>query len=223
MILNSDFKDYYDTLFKYGTDKAVVYNRKEKRIHYPKKTEWVLQIKKLLNIITPVNPFPYDASIVMVGENLYTTRMARKGSEHCNFEEFTNVDCLDYATIESINKNNMVILHGHKQKANSIYRLFDSNKIEPITKHMLKEIQEFTESPIVKFDNDGMVLNCNLSNTMVRINPHLVITELEKFFQTPEPTIVEVGNKYKVKAHGFDERSFKREKGGPTRKRKKIW
>lgn len=69
---------------------------------------------------------------------------------------------------------------------------------------------------------NSVIANPPLNELNFPMDGHLVIQEIMATLNSqPSPTI-EITDPYKAQAHGMDKTSFRRDKGGPTRKRKKV-
>lgn len=60
-----------------------------------------------------------------------------------------------------------------------------------------------------------------LADLQFPLSVHETTMEIHNILQYKDPDVVEVADKYKILGHGYDQSSFRRDKGGPTRKRKK--
>lgn len=68
----------------------------------------------------------------------------------------------------------------------------------------------------------GVVLNPRLKDLFFPMNGGEVVQTIMSFLSSQDPKIVEVADSYRITEHGFDSASFRCEKGGPTRKRKRL-
>lgn len=234
MYINSNFSDYYDFCTKYGQDSKIVYNRKTSNISTVDKTKtWPIGgldvndrshlLKLCSDVMRELNPSitynnltgwtsKHAISFYCVGGHPYflihethtvvsfIEALAYKNDKHGKkFNYLSNSSSSKYNTFESLCKQEkLMALHTHLDVP-----LFGLNYIK------YEYGQKWT-------------LNPSLKEVKFPVDPVVVYTQIFNSLQASEPQMLEVQNKYKVLAHGMDASSFKREPGGPTRKRKKI-
>jgi len=68
----------------------------------------------------------------------------------------------------------------------------------------------------------SVVLNPRLQDVFFPMNGGEAVQTIMGFLSAQDPKTVEIAAPYRIAAHGFDNASFRREKGGPTRKRKRL-
>lgn len=233
MYINSNFSDYYDFCTKYGQDSKIIYNRKTSKVPVHNKTRiWHGPLnnndpshflKLCANAVAELHPSKvytkstgwsnnYPISFYCLGGNPYflihethTAVSFAEAWEYKNdrhqkrngyFSNYTNALGKNFEALCKPEK--LISLHAHLGTP-----VFGLN------------YQEYENS-------QSWTLNPCLKDIKFPVDPVVVYTQIFNSLQASEPQILEVQNKYKVLAHGMDSSSFKRESGGPTRKRKKI-
>ena len=229
MYINSDFIDYYDFCTKYGQDPKIVYNRKtstvptidKKKLGYsPLDSADPSQFLKLCsNVVRELNPSSvytkntgwsssYPISFYCVGGHPYF--LIHETHTVASFMEAWNY------------KNDK------QQQRGGWFSPYSTGKnFEALCKQeKLIQLHAHLGVPLFGLNyNSGFggkwILNPCLKEVKFPVDPMVVYTAIFNSLQSPEPKLVQVDDKYKALAHGMDSCSFKREPGGPTRKRKK--
>lgn len=211
MIINSKFHDYYDTALAYGVDKTIVLNRHEQVVDTPE----------------VISKLPTRYSWGRLGQELYGFWIGFCGKMY--YGERHKV----YAA--------------HKPSENTFY--FNGEKL-PSQKnkrwaHFTKETHDriaqkdytylFAELNVPYFlfqphhwanKGDLILYPCLEDYGFFKVFDSFSANQAIQQFLTNElareKELDEPADKYKILAHGMDGTSFKREKGGPTRKRKKL-
>lgn len=229
MYINSDFTDYYDFCTGFGQDPKIVYNRKTESIS-PKAKSGLINAR-----LDPSDPADFFRMLADLVGNLNPSVSVRAGG-------VWKVDYpISFYSIGGhphfwISETNQIVAYPEareyraskqdKKKSFIFYRPRDYTK--DLTTENLTALHRYLETPVfgVDMSTAGMrttwIKNPNLKNLKFPVDPFDVYAKIFTYFQAPEPTMVQVEDKYKALAHGMDNMSFKREPGGPTRKRKKL-
>jgi hypothetical protein len=238
MYINSNFSDYYDFCTKYGQDPKIVYNRKTSTVPVAGEIKiWLPPPELDVNDPSQFLKFCAHAVATLNPSKTYTKSTGWTSSYPISFycvggspyflihETHTVVSFLeawDYMRSKHIKKKGYFSNH-----TNALGRAF-----EPLCKHeKLMILHAHLDTPLFGLDyynyqnrpgHLGWTLNPSLKEVKFPVDPVVVYTQICNSLQVPEPQLVQVDDKYKALAHGMDICSFKREPGGPTRKRKKI-
>lgn len=221
MIINSDFKDFYDYAQQYGFDPKVVYDRKKETYDFQKplyhsKFHSNQEIhKKLINI-----------KKLMINQSTWSVNNWCLSAYHITEPLFF---CGKIYILEKEKKENQnmtekwLSLEEYKEMLPKIkhYRSYFIRNLEFPTDKEILEIHEFFDSPVIFLDEWTAITNPKLSDLKFYLDGYTVFSEIFQFLTCKPPEMVHIDDKFKVLAHGMDNSSFKRDKGGPTRKRKK--
>lgn len=253
MIINSDFKDYYDFLLNHeNRDPSIVYERKQKsfRIYHPTHPHLREATDKLQCSVAETHllwglrayvrqlemyPRPYiqkhnirtrDVELVLIAGRVFPAAIY---VDHEN-RAFSSERVWDYQT---------PYVHFKDLRALRPYLFNNRHKGEWVVDLKIPEVNpeegfpdeaavyaNKTLAPIVHVEEDwsGSLrfnLNPRLRQLHFPVHPAQVVQWLMQFMAPVDPQPVETEDKYRAQAHGFDKASFRREPGGPTRKRKK--
>lgn len=220
MIIQSKFTDYYDPLVKTFRDEAVVYYRKEERCVDPKSPE-LIDAHKLLRkyMILPTfrqfKPYYLEVSLhcVVFCGKVFPVIVTDISSNRSKF---------DYVNIEE-NLRQHLNYTFWTDKQQTIYSKIKGGYFgEGMFDKGAKEYNEKYKAPIVYYDGRSVTLNPCLKELDFHVHPYTLVQELMMFFQSKKPYVPEPTNQNKVDSHGFNKGSFRRERGGPTRKKKKL-
>lgn len=189
MIINSKFRDYYDTALAHGVDKTVVFNR-HSRFEDFKKEDWKLQLP--LRISWTAFNGPKESFFIGFCGKWY------KGVGHVGWGRGKNFEDVIFTATDGI-------------KDLTLFRKFNAPIIALYTKGLDHEF----------------LINPQLNNFLFykKVDPFTACQEIQMFLQNElaeEKEVGDIPDKYKILSHGMDETSFRRDKGGPTRKRKKL-
>jgi len=239
MYINSNFSDYYDFCTKYGQDSKIVYNRKTSKIPTVDKTLPGRYTIGGYDVNDP-SQFLKLCAIVIRELNPSKTYRLQNGWTSNAPISFYCVGGHPYFLIHETHavvsfaeayayKNDRL---GKRFKYLSNYSTAVCNNFEANCKpEKLMALHAHLDVPLFGLNYRGVehsddhncwVLNPCLKDMKFPVDPVVVYTQIFNSLQAPELQTVEVQNKYKVLSHGMDNASFKRESGGPTRKRKKI-
>lgn len=211
MIIQSDFRDYYDYVFNTHRDNKIIFKRMDKDVHLS--DEYKEEICRYLRPTTGsfYNHTYKDISLILFCGKIYpfvTLQERVRGFTY--YEQYYDVYSYD-----------------------NPYQFFKTNaNLKQLTAQFGEKVEIAQKinkniAPIVLIDeklnyHSIVNINFNLRRYNFPLHANDVAQELMSFLSTPEPEIVEVQDKYKIQGHGYNNQSFRREKGGPTRKRKKV-
>jgi hypothetical protein len=238
MYINSNFTDYYDFCTKYGQDPKIVYNRKTSKVPVVTKNKiWQSPLQYDINDPSQFLKLCAHAVAALNPSKVYTKNTGWTQQYPISFycvggspyflihETHTVVSFLeawDYMRSKQGKKFSYF-----SNATNALGRAF-----EPLCKHeKLMTLHAHLDTPLFALDyynyqnrpgHLGWTLNPSLKDVKFPVDPVVVYTAIFNSLQASELQTLEVQNKYKVLAHGMDNDSFKREPGGPTRKRKKL-
>lgn len=223
MFINSDFNDYYDFGQKFGQDPKVIYNRKKESFGFDNKT--LLNIEQ--NIATSIKNINsclirhhtkkdengktneiFSRCLILCGKPYFLIENYTEYLTWCNsLEEYLNYIDEEIKTDNRF-KWNLTFLKRNISE-------FPSNeKLEQLNRHF--------NSPILLFlGGMNMDKDVCLKDLGFKKDGYEVFSEIFQFLTCKDPDIVYSDDETKIKAHSFDDTSFRRDKGGPTRKRKK--
>lgn len=209
MIIQSKFHDYYDSLAGQYTDKQIVFNREEKPIKdansVPKELTKYLRLESIV-----LGDLSYESisALIFCGV-IYPFFQKVQGSNTTrDFKE-------PYSHLSEPKKlayMSTVAIHLPKYKGEGIPSVV-----------ALEFNKEFAPIVLIEKTRRGFTTTTNpsLVNLKFHLHPFDVYQALFQFLAPTEPPMVKIADEYKVITHGMDETSFRRDKGGPTRKRKK--
>ena len=205
MFINSNFNDYYDFVQKNGQDPAIVYNRKEDHIELRTldketiaKLEAIFILQRRLNCIGKRRIGDPGYEVFVIAGRLFAVRP-------------------DGVQIDDVEAE----LKFHNIRERNDY-IWIRPKYKNVTTKLLEDICSDLGAPIFCFRRNFVIINPNLKARGYKPNAFDVYSLIFNFFQSAEPEMVPANDKTKMQSHGFDNHSFKREAGGPTRKRKKL-
>lgn len=210
MIIQSKFHDYYDSLAAQFTDKRIVYKRDEEQlIEREVIPKALIKYLRLDAIIVGSAEYECINAIIFCGKIYPFFESCKK------YNQITRDYKDPYAHMAVPKKNiysNATTIHLPEYRGEGIYSI----AAEKLNK---------TIAPIVLLEKNGYrfdaTINPQLSRVKFHLHPFVVYQALFQFLAPVEPPMVKTSDSYKVIAHGMDETSFRRDKGGPTRKRKK--
>lgn len=207
MIIQSKFHDYYDSLAGQYRDEKIVYQRDEEIITTPISNEISNYMR--LDYIAGSRKYKCINVLIFCGK-IYP---------------FFEVE-LTYPTVIRDFKTPYAHMEEPKKKSyisSSTIHLPDylGGGIENQEAVVLNK----TIAPIILIENgerkNRVTKNPCLEDLKFHLHPFEVYQALFQFLAPTEPEMVKTEDKYKITSHGMDKTSFRRDKGGPTRKRKK--
>jgi len=235
MYINSNFTDYYDFCTKYGQDSKIVYNRKTSKVSVaPKNKIWQPPLELDVNDPSQFLKLCAHAVAALNPSKVYTKNTGWTQQYPISFY------CVGGSPYFLIHETHTVVSfleawdymsskHGKKFSYFSNYSNALGKSFEALCKHeKLMTLHTHFGAPIfglnyLEYENpQSWTLNPSLKDIKFPVDPVVVYTTIFNSLRASEPQTLEVDDKYKVLAHGMDACSFKREPGGPTRKRKKI-
>lgn len=204
MIINSNFKDYYDALSYQYRDEKIVYNRENKTYRLKDKLEFEKFSTKyccevdcenrigVFMICGKLYPFSFIPDIYMfsLNENMIKT--------------FGKYDF----------KNPYKALDKYKQDHKFLYgfRFSKFQKVTSTDRHdMIIKCQQ-ESAPIILLTTTHVIFNPILRPFHIPIDPYTLVQELSMFLVSKEPHIPQIDNETKIDAAGFDKYSFRKEK-----------
>lgn len=216
MIINSTpsyMRDYYDYLVHQYRDEKIVFERKQDTVGLDDLTGGQLHALQEIEI-------PYLDRLFFCGKLYYhwdghkRTFETRK-REYCNpYPDLQIGWKCDTSTIE---QSWMDKLRGRR------YVHYSGEGVGgiPIVDELNRKYGPILYLGASDYRKGNYIsINPMLKDYDFHLHPYTVIQELMMFLQSKTPHIPEMSDKIKLDAHGFDDASFRREKGGPTRKRK---
>jgi hypothetical protein len=238
MYINSNFTDYYDFCTKYGQDSKIVYNRKTSKV--PVATAVVFKNKMWQS---PLELDVHDPSqfLKLCGHAVATLNPSKTYTKSTGWTSSYPISfyCIGGHPYFLIHETHTVVSfleawdymsskHGKKFSYFSNYSNALGKSFEALCKpEKLMTLHTHFGAPIfglnyLEYENpQSWTLNPSLKEVKFPVDPVVVYTAIFNSLQAPEPQMLEVDDSYKALAHGMDTGSFKREPGGPTRKRKK--
>lgn len=213
MIIQSKFHDYYDSFAGQYPDKKIIYKRENALLNksiIPKEiTQYLRQDNYIIGVgYESINVLLFCGKIYpFYYKKDYTARIT------VEIRDFKN----PYSYFPEPEKNNFSFIR------TPIYLPeYDGKGIE--NNEALRLCQEI--APIISIEYNGydvkVMKNPRLSDIKFHLHSFEVYQDLLQFLSPVEPEMAEIADKFKIISHGMDDTSFRREKGGPTRKRKKL-
>jgi hypothetical protein len=255
MIINSDFRDYYDFLLNHeNRDPSIVYERKastvcvyvpstasnrrgtyDSRNNYPHLDEKLVLTLRLYLRDSEMYPREYARKYDVCSKELELILMAGKIYPFTRYRErsacypYDSKGVVDYRTpyqhFEDLRMARAALFSATYRDDTYILKtpefVMEEGFADPAAEHANKVL-----APVIyvegRFDS-GLQLNLNprLKDLNFPIHAAQVVQRLMQFMAPVDPQPVKTADKYRVQAHGFNKESFRREPGGPTRKRKK--
>lgn len=217
MILVSKFHDYYDSIARKHRDEKVVYVRETRQLDSKLDCNVLLRFRRISERFVREQwrgiGFPFEGqalnAVLFCGRVfpfLETTR--RKSKSFWNYDTETVRDFREpYKGITPSRFSNCVHLPDYDGQGIATGEALALNR---------------AYAPVVLLEQGCTTLNPCLEKLGFPLHAAEAAQCLLQFLAPRDPEIVEVGADIRIAAHGFDEMSFRRDKGGPTRKRKKI-
>lgn len=215
MIINSKFVDYYDSLANsVGRDPKVVYNRTFKVVDYnelkTREEKIVREVSSNLNLRSVYYAKPAHSDyrlLLFCGEAKFFMIKNYTRYWFSDIEEYKNYR-IDEKTGHLMTKYNKWYLD-----------LFGKMNI---SQSQIDSIHKEFDSPVISLTGEVIHINPMLKKMKFPYPAYEAYQKIFQFLSAKDPETVEVGNDIKISSHGYDKGSFRREKGGPTRKRKLI-
>jgi len=236
MLIISKKKDYYDGVVgTTGIDKTIVYDRKmsdieSKDVTFPKVFKQAKDYWKNTNSYRNLNNYSfnekykkkydyYNYFIVFFCDKIYIGWEFVK--ENIGYE-ITNTKYITYDIIE--------VKKRLKTEASKFYNENFDDSVNSILNKSMMELHREYNSPTLVFDMNATSERYRMSRDrpIFRINPVLKSYEFYKVFDTfsafqeiqmfiggvltnPEENMIELSNDVRIKKHGFDKFSFRKE------------
>lgn len=214
MIINSKFIDYYDSLAGQYPDKKVVYNRK-------RETFYDVDIPKEFHPI--INKYCCGGTWTIGG------RLSKR-KDYVGVMLFCGkIFPFGYAETNQVPRDFKTPYAEINQEKTRYFRSpfikipeYDGSGYEhPIA---IELCQKYGPVILVHFEyRDSYVeINPCLKKEKFHLDAYTVYQDILSFLMAHNPVVPEMNDEIKAEARGFDDLSFRREPGGPTRKRKKL-
>jgi hypothetical protein len=233
MILHSNFRDYYDGTLSMYRDPKIVYKRES--VEY-KQSECPAAVKPFRKYAyTVAESWGFEYFHVSLGAVIFcgTVYPFRREVFQVSNPPYHNSFELKYFYDDPYNSEDVDKLIGRSSRGilsawgsdwmrERYY--FDRNyKGGGFKDNLAKVYQTENKCPIIVVDYCNITLNGKLADVHFPLHVTEVAQALSGFLASNDPEILQTQDKYKIQAAGFDVvESFRREKGGPTRKRKKL-
>lgn len=213
MIINSDFKDYYDVISKQFRDPKTVFERHQSIKHKDQIDE------KCAAIINKYCYGEYDTE-----NGIETIEALCFCGKVYPFAVIRDIDCYTRSYVWNDVYKNLRTIYKYKRRWYYFHKYpeeYEGGGIEdPTAIEIASNI-----SPIVLcsgWPKCKIMINPKLLDINFPMHPYQAFQEIAMFINSVNPHIPDMSDKNKLESHGFDKDSFKREPGGPTRKRKKL-
>lgn len=218
MIIQSKFHDYYDSLAGQYRDTSIVYKRETRadpdlQDYFQESFGGLIRRQenvgydddhRVMILLFCGKIYPFYTNLMY----LNTMVINKDGPKKTVFEYESPYEKFKSATINT--------KYWRYYNSLSQYNIdYKEGGIEnPIANKVNKEI-----APIIIISRGDNLINPRLQDFKFPMHAYQVLQNLMSFITPSEPKMIETSDKYKVLAAGFDKESFRREKGGPTRKR----
>jgi len=217
MVINSKFKDYYDSIAHQYRDPKVVYNR-------------VHEFKKLSDFNSDFKNFAYDYSWGPILSSLFSKHHNRQDDGECNLlliggkvypstykkengglDRKYNSDVWDF-------KNTYDFLDEYLKSQTKYAKGFYSRKKKISSGERIDKAVKFNQviAPIIliwgdkrKFGGSCVELNPRLNHYKPNVSPWEIVQDIMGVLDSVEPHIPEMDNQNKIDSHGYDEYSFR--------------
>jgi len=204
MFIQSKFRDYYDNFISpENRDPKIVYKRETSEKEIQKVSLW--NFLRSSDLIFGTGNSHYVQVVLFCGK-LYPFGLTISNDFHLPEKDRKKIDYKNpYAEFQT-------------------KRYMTSSKEAGIGADHPEALElNRTLAPILLLRHNGrFILNPCLKDLQFPMHGAQVIQTLMGFLSAQDPETVEIADKYRIPAHGFDKTSFRKDKGGPTRKRKKI-
>lgn len=217
MIINSNYRQPYDGLQGMGQDKRIVWNRFE---------EFVSLYK--------LEPKYYESKTFSYIENRFPNFMEIRESIKSVFNNLKKHPSLPknkwgYLTVSPewilIVAGRAWVIYEYECKIEKGQRFYEWRNVELPEDY--SNLNKITDCPLIIIEKDWIYLNPDIYHgtwkpRCPKLNPFEVYQNIFSFMAPNDVDIKEPDDKVKIVAHDMDSTSFRRDKGGPTRKRKKY-
>jgi hypothetical protein len=214
MLISSEFRDYYDTALAHGIDKTCVYRRRTEVVPVP-------ECLKALPLYRehPKHDWEYSFWVGFCGRLYYGQYFHTSGAQ---------------SNVVKYGAEHLRTRQEQKRPTTDILlRRPCREDVEELEQRDWSQVFVDLDVPVFVCKTAGYVRN----TIELKVNPRLKPWEFFKVFDpfaacgaiqmflqndlVKENPVEPVLDKYKIKAHSMDHTSFRRDPGGPTRKRKK--
>lgn len=227
MILQSKQHDYYDSILHKYRDNKIVFKREEKVFEvapfkYLGLGDKSIVDRDLCNLFARyVRNLEQSLGYVAIGESYYQSINALLfcGKVFPFFEKKIRVVPGD-KIVRDFHKPHQALDEDRVWLPDDFVLIHESYAGEGYNDPLADKICH-KYSPIILLSSRRKVtLNPLLKDLKFPMHAHDAAQSLLQFLAPIEPDMATIDDKYKVQAHGFDQESFRRAPGGPTRKRK---
>ncbi len=234
MKIISKFRDYYDSVQMYGQDSSLLYLREQKtkivsedsintyHVNVPGSRGWKNYVSVDLSVIYFCGkPYP----LVRTRNHTGYFGDPKKEKVFYSFDDFKDrfprADELSYGKRYSLSYD--ASTHRYWSSAAPIPEWFERDHGDGLELH-----HKFKAPIILKTYCGDLVINPELNDYsfVTQVDPHTAHQEISMYLggvlRVGEPDTVEISDDIRASKHGFDEYSFRADKGsGPKRKQKK--
>lgn len=217
MILISKFKDYWDSLAHQLRDNRIVYDRKQEE--FSLNYSWYNGNSDLINYLK-------DKTLIQMVLNASCD--IKRSKEEYEYRPFGGAAGYSFEGTGSIHICGKIYKflvkkpRGYDSTLEFTYISQEESALAQYLNEKIAPILAFSPFNLGLSSSNTFTINPCLKTFKFPEHPYEVVQQLMKFLRPKENVMLEVSDKYKAQAHGFDKHSFRREPGGPTRKRKKL-
>lgn len=217
MIINSSYIDYYDSFSSKWRDQKIVYNREFGIL------ENVPVFHNAWSYADCSNKFSTDSHelfVISIFGNLY---QGYSNIMPIIIENNGKIVVIPEQKNGIFDYENAYELYRQSVGVRWYFRSFEKKIQKGYYDKELDVWQKENKIPIVLFTKRKIFKNPKLKDYKFPMNVQEIVQLISGGLMTEEPKIDETDDEYKVISAGFDTtESFRQEKGGPTRKRKKL-
>lgn len=211
MIIRSKFKDYYDSLAGRFRDTQIVYKRERVNLDIGIAPRYIRGLSKYLYSKGDFAP-ELTVELILFCGKVYPFSCLRRSRGGVFLPPKMNyIRPYGDFVLSDIERERLPVDY------------VEGGLEDPLAERACRDL-----APIIHIYRRGsfrlsveVVLNPALKEMKFPLHPYDAFQGLMAFMAPREPVMVEVADRYKVQGKGFDSHSFRREKGGPTRKRKR--
>ena len=228
MILQSKQHDYYDSIIHKYRDNKIVFKREEQRFNLAyfsyQKTDRAIEDRDIANLFAKyTKSLTWRTGFLTKGEiryeDIYVLLFC--GKAYPFYEKTVAINSYsDSITRDFINPHSHIPEDSYVFRSDDFLFLNENYKGEGIVDTLVEKVNK-KYSPIVLLHKQrSIIINPILKDLNFPMHAHDAAQNLLQFLAPIEPNMITIDDKHKAQAHGFDQESFRRAPGGPTRKRK---
>jgi hypothetical protein len=221
MFIHSKHRDYYDNILSHlERDPKIVYKREETQIPISDAFKELRRYTRELSFSIPLRQRTETVNVILFCGKVFP--FYHKEGEYGNRPFKKEEDVFNYTSpYEKFPPEKEKTRYLSEYQDLAVPESYQGEGIEH--PHALKLNRELAPVILIRATNrQNVTLNPILKTWAFPLHAHTVVQCLMSFLAPVEPQMVQTEDKYRVAAHGFDKGSFRKEAGGPTRKRKKI-